>query len=273
MDSPFIPLATCTIRPHRSRWLGILCVLGGLAAAGCQPSSERFASGTTDTAGPRLTPEMLTQWRPLDPSAFESPHSSAARPTPHTAPAPKTVAAGTLRIPTSWVPPTRSRPWQYVVVHHSATNSGGAAEFDAMHRGKGWDELGYHFVIGNGSSTPDGLVEVGPRWAMQKQGAHAKTDDNRFNEVGVGICLVGDFENQPPSQRQLQSLAVLTAYLMDTYQIPANRVIGHDDTKATACPGRLLTAQLPAIRQVAARAVAQDLFSRVKQAQLASDRG
>jgi 5-methylcytosine-specific restriction endonuclease McrA len=36
--------------------------------------------------------------------------------------------------------------------------------FDRSHRDKGWDELGYHFVIGNGTSSGDGVVEVGTRW-------------------------------------------------------------------------------------------------------------
>ena len=32
-----------------------------------------------------------------------------------------------------------------------------------MDQAKGWDELGYHFVIGNGTDTRDGQVEVGSR--------------------------------------------------------------------------------------------------------------
>ena len=62
----------------------------------------------------------------------------------------------------SWVPPVAARPWRWIVVHHSDTTTGGAAAFDKMHREKGWDELGYDFVIGNGSDTGDGQVEVGP---------------------------------------------------------------------------------------------------------------
>ena len=50
------------------------------------------------------------------------------------------------------------RPWRYIVIHHSATASGNAAEFDREHRARGWDGLGYHFVIDNGVGGPDGRV-------------------------------------------------------------------------------------------------------------------
>lgn len=245
--------------PFRILGVALLLLAVSLGMAGCQKSS-RFASGTEETMGPPLSQEMLTQWRPPDPSDFETPSSPtpAPRPTPAAEPA---EAANQLKVPANWSPPTRSRPWRWVVVHHSATHDGGAAEFDKEHRANGWDELGYHFVIGNGTDTPDGYVEVGPRWHKQKHGAHAKTPDNRFNELGVGICLVGHFDQERPTQKQMQSLAVLTAYLMDTYDIPASRVIGHGDTKSTACPGHNLYAQLDAIRRVASRAVAQDVFA------------
>ena len=110
--------------------------------------------------------------------------------------------------------------------------------FDKMHRAKGWDELGYHFVIGNGTDTRDGQIEVGSRWPKQKWGAHAKTPDNRYNEYGIGICLVGNFDVSYPTHAQMVSVERLVAYLMKTYHIPADHVLGHGDTKATDCPGR-----------------------------------
>ena len=93
--------------------------------------------------------------------------------------------------------------------------------FDKEHRAKGWDGVGYHFVIGNGTNTGDGQIEVAPRWPIQKWGAHAKTPDNRYNEYGIGICLVGNFDTARPTAKQMQSLEKLVAYLMQTYHIPA----------------------------------------------------
>jgi hypothetical protein len=151
--------------------------------------------------------------------------------------APRSTASAAGVGPRAWVPNAPARPWKWIVIHHSATPAGSAAVFDKMHKAKGWDELGYHFVIGNGTDSGNGEIEVGPRWPKQKWGAHAKTADNRYNDYGIGICLVGNFDTDRPTPQQLQALTRLTAYLMKTYHISANNVIGHGDTKPTDCPG------------------------------------
>lgn len=151
-----------------------------------------------------------------------------------------------LFVPAEWVPFNSDRSWDAIVIHHSATEVGSAEVFDKVHRSKGWDELGYHFVIGNGSETPDGFVEVGSRWKKQKHGAHCKTVDNHYNDYGIGICLVGNFESQYPSPAQLQSLRRLVVYLANKYNIPADRVLGHREVEGTntRCPGRNMPLEL-----------------------------
>jgi N-acetyl-anhydromuramyl-L-alanine amidase AmpD len=86
--------------------------------------------------------------------------------------------------------------------------------------------------------TRDGQIEVGPRWTKQKWGAHARTANQQYNNYGIGVCLVGNFDLDRPTSAQLRSVARLTAHLMRTYKIPASRVIGHGETKPTDCPGR-----------------------------------
>ena len=170
--------------------------------------------------------------------------------------------------PREWTPLARANHWQWIVIHHSATATGGAAAFDKMHKAKGWDELGYHFVIGNGTDSRDGQVEVGPRWPRQKWGAHAKTADNRFNDFGIGVCLVGNFDNTQPTPEQMKSLSRLVAHLMRTYRIPPDRVVGHGDTgRATECPGRLMS--ITQVRQLSVRALA-DAGDQVPQPSLAT---
>lgn len=147
--------------------------------------------------------------------------------------------------PESPTPLAGQNAWQYLVIHHSASPSGNAASFDRMHRGKGWDGLAYHFVINNGHGNPDGYLEVSPRWSEQKHGAHAgappKTTAaelrNGFNEFGIGICLVGNFERSAPTEKQLQVLAQLVQDLRNEFDIPADHVLGHGMVKGTACPG------------------------------------
>jgi N-acetyl-anhydromuramyl-L-alanine amidase AmpD len=137
----------------------------------------------------------------------------------------------------------KPRAWRYIVIHHSATDNGNASEFDTQHRKRGWDELGYHFVIDNGRGGPDGRVEVGSRWKRQKTGAHTGgTPRNEYNEYGIGICLVGDFRGRLPSAAQLASLRELVSTLVERYHIPPENIIGHCDAPNanTQCPGSAL---------------------------------
>jgi N-acetyl-anhydromuramyl-L-alanine amidase AmpD len=141
--------------------------------------------------------------------------------------------------------PKAARPWRYIVIHHSATDSGSAGAFDAQHRRRGWDELGYHFVIDNGQGGPDGNIEVGSRWRSQKWGAHCGgTPNNEYNNYGIGICLVGDFSSSPPSEAQLAALRRLAADLALTYGISPEDIICHCDAPnaTTECPGAALRA-------------------------------
>jgi hypothetical protein len=203
-----------------------LIVLTGCEAA--EPVSMVDNLPAPDFGGPP-NPELAPVPAPVPPPAPVAvlPHRSS-RPDP-------TASAG---VPRSWIPIAAPNEWYWIVIHHSATATGGAAAFDKMHRAKGWDELGYHFVIGNGTDTADGLVEVGSRWPKQKWGAHAKTPDNRYNEHGIGICLVGNFDITYPTPKQMASLERLVTYLMETYHIHPDNVLGHRDTKSTDCPGK-----------------------------------
>ena len=145
------------------------------------------------------------------------------------------------RVNQAWMPASgRISPrWTSIVVHHSATANGGAKAFDRFHRKRGWDELGYHFVIGNGTYSPDGHVEVGSRWHKQKHGAHCKTPSNYYNEHGIGICLVGNFNETRPTSRQLASLERLVRFLSGACNVPPARLITHHHiNEKTECPGR-----------------------------------
>jgi hypothetical protein len=138
-----------------------------------------------------------------------------------------------------WVPRAPERKWRFIIVHHSATPTGNAAKFDADHRAQGWDELGYDFVIGNGTLSGDGQIEIGPRWVKQTTGAHCKVAGHpEYNELGIGICLVGNFNETRPTEAQMRSLAWLIRGLMERYHIPKSRVLGHGMLKPTDCPGK-----------------------------------
>ena len=71
--------------------------------------------------------------------------------------------------------------------------------------------LAYHFVIGNGSSSGNGEVEIGNRWVRQINGGHVHSD--YLNNIALGICLVGDFNRTLPTRQQLEALEELIRYL------------------------------------------------------------
>jgi hypothetical protein len=101
------------------------------------------------------------------------------------------------------------------VVHNSGTRQGNARVFDYYHRHvrRMQNGLAYHFVIGNGTSTGNGQVEVGDRWRRQINGGHVHSD--YLNNISLGICLVGDFNRDRPTRAQLDSCEELIRYLRD----------------------------------------------------------
>lgn len=129
------------------------------------------------------------------------------------------------------------RRWKYIIIHHSAIDKGSAYSIDRYHReDRGWrNGLGYHFVIGNGNGARNGQIEMGGRWRKQMKGAHA--GNHEYNQYGIGICLIGNFENKRPSEAQLSALADLIKYLQKRCNIPTRKVFRHKDVKITVCPG------------------------------------
>ncbi len=135
----------------------------------------------------------------------------------------------------------RTRPWSYIIVHHTATEAGDATTIQRAHLQRGfWNGLGYDFVIDNGTmGRGDGVIEMSPRWLRQETGAHCKADS--MNRRAIGIALVGNFDCERPSRYQLESLAYLIYILRHYYDIPSSNVMGHGQVPGarTDCPGRL----------------------------------
>ncbi|MDD5670965.1 MAG: N-acetylmuramoyl-L-alanine amidase [Candidatus Omnitrophica bacterium] len=128
--------------------------------------------------------------------------------------------------------------WRYIIVHHTATDVGNALDIDRSHMARGWDSLGYHFLIDNGTDGKfPGQIEIGPRWVKQQDGAHTKASD--MNAKGIGIALVGNYSETGVPSEQFNALVFLVRTLQDYYHIPNANVIGHRDVPGanTECPG------------------------------------
>lgn len=137
----------------------------------------------------------------------------------------------------------------HIVVHHSATadsttlpNVGAIREYH-INTNK-WRDIGYHWVLDRMGAA--GRVEVVMGRLPDEDGAHAP--ELGMNRVGFGICCVGNYDVTAPPDDLLAALRRFCLYLMRTYNIPVENVIGHREVQAAGgvplagrktCPGRL----------------------------------
>ncbi len=135
---------------------------------------------------------------------------------------------------------------KYIVVHTSDSKWGDVGVIRQWHtdkppKGRGWSDIGYHFVITNGYDTYNALVTkkrsssdgiVAPGRPLDQDGAHCVG----FNQNSIGICLVGAAGNY--TEKQILSLERFCINMMKTYNIPVVNVIGHYETKNGQSQGK-----------------------------------
>lgn len=118
-----------------------------------------------------------------------------------------------------------------IIVHCSATPEGrdvSVADIDRWHRERGFDGIGYHYVV-----YIDGSVHEGR--PLNKVGAHCKG----HNAHSIGICYVGgvDFYGKPKDTRTLaQKDALVNLLMWLKRRFPKAVIRGHRDFAAKACP-------------------------------------
>jgi LysM repeat protein len=135
--------------------------------------------------------------------------------------------------------PVRPGRWQYIVIHHSGVDTGTVKGMDRYHRDVRHMEngLAYDFVIGNGSGMEDGEVAVSRRWTLQLDGGHLASEAQ--NKIALGICLVGNFDEHPPTRKEMESLRALVVALMARCNLTPSAVRTHQQINIihTRCPG------------------------------------
>lgn len=139
-----------------------------------------------------------------------------------------------------------SSRWKYIVIHHTATDQGTTTSVDNYHRDKRKMQNGmaYHFLIGNGTvfksgdRMGNGEIGIGSRWRGQLNGGHLYAEWQ--NSVAIGICLVGNFEKRPPTQKQIDSLVALLSYLQERTGLTKKSIMPHRtiNVRPTICPGK-----------------------------------
>lgn len=136
-----------------------------------------------------------------------------------------------------------------IIIHHSLTEDGETVSWNAIRdyhvKIKGWRDVGYHYgieLVGNQYDIFKGRMD-------NEVGAHCLG----FNDNSIGICVVGNFDQQAPNERQLALLKKLCRSLMDIYGIKIENVLGHWETFEMrnvpiekSCPG--VKFSMPAFR-------------------------
>ena len=175
-------------------------------------------------------------------------------------------------------------PVTKLIVHHTVTPNNDpdpAATVRAMYsfhtQIRGWDDIGYNFLVDARGRIYEGRAarsylpgEIPTGEDLERRGvvgAHAEGT----NTGSAGIALLGDFTLSLPTPFAVAGAEAWLAWKAARHEIDplgastftapdgtnprvfAN-ISGHRDVRATECPGDLLYAQLPAIRQRVAQA-------------------
>ena len=163
-------------------------------------------------------------------------------------------------------------------VHHTVTANDYAPEDSRemvlgvcrYHRNSnGWDDIGYNFLV-----DKYGVIFEGRAGGIDQAVVGAQAQG--YNHLSTGVANLGSYEQVPQSDAAIDALARLLAWKLPLHGAPVEgqhavvsrggssnrypsgrsvtfeRISGHRDGNATACPGAQLYAQLPRVRELAA---------------------
>ncbi len=125
---------------------------------------------------------------------------------------------------------------EHITVHHEGSS---AVHFDGLaqvqrrldsirlgHLSRAFGDIGYHFVIDRAGRVWEGR-------SLTYQGAHVK-DHNYHN---LGVMALGNFDEQSPTQAQLDRLVTVIKTARATCNVPLSRLHTHQELGPTRCPG------------------------------------
>lgn len=120
-----------------------------------------------------------------------------------------------------------------VYIHHSATRDTESISYDAIKRyhteNNKWDDIGYDYLI----EDVDGEAMVFSGRGLQYYGAHTVGHNDC-----IGVCVVGNYDNHPPSGDKTQILIRLLASLLMLYpHLKADDIHFHREVANKTCPG------------------------------------
>lgn len=153
---------------------------------------------------------------------------------------------------------------QHCIIHHSASSNADTntialvRAFYLQHtQVNHWDDIGYNYLIGHDGTLVAGRDPLGSGIAQDEVlGAHFCGK----NSNTMGICVIGNFQEEPPTIEAIHTLErlliwkthkdVLSPLDSITHQgILLPVIAGHRNGCSTECPGDSLFSLIPQIRQ------------------------
>jgi len=120
-----------------------------------------------------------------------------------------------------------------IIIHCSATREGDdsvdSETIDRWHKQRGWNGIGYHFVI-----LIDGTIEKGR--SIETTGAHTKG----YNSKSWGVCYIGGVEKDGKTPKDTRTAAQKDSFDRLLYFLkllaPQATIHSHNDFANKACP-------------------------------------
>lgn len=116
----------------------------------------------------------------------------------------------------------------HIILHHTAAEEKNTAQIRRYHQSKGWQDIGYDYVIEKDGKTVEGR-------SLSIDGAHAGI--SYYNQHGIGIAVIGNLSKRDMYPSQFSALVELLINLVDKWKIAPDHILLHREIKKTECPG------------------------------------
>ena len=121
--------------------------------------------------------------------------------------------------------PVNATKWSGIVIQHLGEPAGSIKSIQRSHLSGGLEGIGFHFIIGNGNGLGDGVVHGSERWLHQTWAARpTSVHPENWDENVITICLIGNGNRRPFTERQILHLSRLVQRLQNELSIEASEV-------------------------------------------------
>ena len=121
---------------------------------------------------------------------------------------------------------------KFIAVHHSQRKIDSLKRIKELHvKINKWEDIGYHFLIDKNGKLYKGRSE-------KFIGAHVYG----HNKDSIGICLIGNFDEEKPTKKQIQTLMKFLKQKTEEFKIPIKNILGHREFPEVikTCPGKFV---------------------------------